>query len=231
MAGIGPRAASAYIISETNSLAKQGKPFISDTFGSSLWNLDFALHAASIGVRRLHMHQGIDYRYSSWQAVETDQAVRATKPPFYGNVATADFIGDVRRGHVQVFELGYHKQLGMRAEFDMGYGLYVVRVLEKVAMLNMRASNITQEATRPEKKYSIVVPSYVQRGRLRRLIAGGSDAYSGVSYGGYSYNLELDEGKPVRLGNVTDVEEVRIVEGGVVTVVVPDASAVVVALG
>lgn len=60
--------------------------------------------------------------------------------------------------------------------------------------------------------------------RVQRLMANGSDAITGVTFDGWSYNWELDNGKPVRLHNVT-VGEVVKSKDGVVTLRVPDSSA------
>lgn len=53
------------IFGETNSLYFQGKPGLSNSFGAALWGVDFNLYSASAGFKRVHMHQGTDYRVSS----------------------------------------------------------------------------------------------------------------------------------------------------------------------
>lgn len=52
------------IMGETNSLYNEGKPGLSNTFGAALWGVDFNLYCASVGIRRVHMHQGTNYRVS-----------------------------------------------------------------------------------------------------------------------------------------------------------------------
>lgn len=47
-------------------------------------------------------------------------------------------------------------------------------------------------------------------GRLRRLMAPGSDSVSGVTFDGWSYDWEVGGGLPVRLGNVTVGESVGV---------------------
>jgi hypothetical protein len=47
---------------ETNSLYNQGKPGLSNSFGAALWGIDFNLYCASVGIRRVHMHMGTNYR-------------------------------------------------------------------------------------------------------------------------------------------------------------------------
>lgn len=52
------------IFGETNSLYNQGRPGLSNTFGAALWGVDFNLYSASVGFKRVHMHQGTNYRVS-----------------------------------------------------------------------------------------------------------------------------------------------------------------------
>lgn len=62
---------------------------------------------------------------------------------------------------------------------------------------------------------------------MQRLIANGSDAITGVTFGGYSFNYELNNGKPVLLHNVTRGEEADVFRGRM-RVGVPRSSAVMV---
>ena len=61
---------------------------------------------------------------------------------------------------------------------------------------------------------------------VQRLQAAGSDVRSGITFDGWSYNYELDQGRPVRLSNVTTGETVK-VSGGKVSVVVENSEAVI----
>src|SRR3954462_11542286 len=84
-----------FILGETNSLYNQGKPGLSNSFGAALWGLDFNLWCAANNISRVHMHQGTNYRYQSWQPVETSLGTLGTKPPYYGNIAVAAFLGNL----------------------------------------------------------------------------------------------------------------------------------------
>lgn len=53
------------ILGETNPLSNQSAPGISNTFGAALWGVDYALYCASQDIKRVFMHQGTDYRYST----------------------------------------------------------------------------------------------------------------------------------------------------------------------
>lgn len=52
------------IFGEHNSLYNQGRPGLSNSFGAALWGIDFNLYSATVGVKRVHMHQGTNYRVS-----------------------------------------------------------------------------------------------------------------------------------------------------------------------
>ncbi|KAI1282627.1 glycoside hydrolase family 79 protein [Xylaria sp. FL0933] len=237
------------ILGETNSLYNQGKPGLSNSFGAALWGIDFNLYCASVGIGRVHMHMGTNYRYASWQPIDTDLAVAGTKAPYYGNVAVAAFLGNLRIEPVRVahLELEHAEEANNGTDTDVGvkdsaYAAYVDNVLTRIMVVNMRAYNYTLNGTgdlsspnpaaRPVRTYNFGVDGF-EDGRqavVRRLVANGSDAITGISWDGISYNYELDLGKPVRLGNVTTGEKV-VVRGGAVEVAVPDSQAVVLDFG
>jgi hypothetical protein len=228
-----PASAPPYILGETNSLYNQGRAGLSNTFGAGLWNLDFAVACASRGIRRVHFHMGTDYRYAAWQPVDVPWMVihpnitsKGTKPPYYGNVAAASFVQQGSR----IQELSWEGQ----GEFESAYVAYNgAGAAQRALLINLNEWNYTSpavQAQRPSKTYTLAVPGGSgSKGTvtLSRLSADGSDALSGITWAGNSYNYELDNGKPVRLHNVTDVEHV-VVKNGMVSVEVPDSSAVMV---
>ena len=52
-----------FIMGEHNSLARQGRPGLSNSFGAALWGVDWNVYLASQNLSRSHMHQGTNYRY------------------------------------------------------------------------------------------------------------------------------------------------------------------------
>ena len=219
-----------FILGETNSLYNEGAPGLSNAFGAALWGVDFNLWCASVGIRRVHMHQGTDYRYASWQPVQTNKTTIGTKPPYYGNIAVAAMLGNLVRNEVNIVNLPLPE-----AE-ESAYAAYVDGKLKRVAVVNMREYNYTVNGTssvlnpvaRPTQNYTFAVPKDCggEWVGVKRLYANGSDAISGITWDGWSYNWELDHGKPVRLHNVTTGEKVQ-VKGGVVSVAVLDSSAAI----
>lgn len=218
-----------FILGETNSLYNEGAPGLSNSFGAALWGIDFNLWCASVGIRRVHMHQGTDYRYASWQPIQTNKTTIGTKPPYYGNIAVAAMLGNLVRDKVQI------ANLPLPAEEESAYAAYADGRLKRIAVVNMREYNYTVNGTsdvvsgvpRPTQNYTFAVPEdcggWVD---VKRLYANGSDAISGISWDGWSFNWELERGKPVRLQNVTVGEKIQ-VNAGTVTVGVLDSSAAI----
>ncbi|KAH6692587.1 beta-glucuronidase [Plectosphaerella plurivora] len=240
IAQFGESAIPPHIIGEHNSLYHQGKPGLSNSFGAALWGVDFNLYAASQGIRRVHMHMGTDYRYASWQPITTAKTVTGTKPPYYGNIAVAAFlspqVGPSVSGNSTVSAV--HIPLaGRRAA---AYAAYVSSHLARLIVINLEAYNSTVNGTgevnnpdapdRPQFTYAFQLPGMHTGGAfIQRLSANGSDAISGITWDGWSYNRELDGGKPVRLRNVTVGERVPI-NKGVVKVKVAASEAVMISL-
>jgi len=114
------------------------------------------------------------------------------------------------------------------------YAMYNNNTLHSIMVIDMAPYDYTLSASlqvRPEKKYSFQVPtSCAGIGVVQRLLANGSHAVTGVTWNGLSYNYELQEGKPVLLGNVTKDEVTWVGQDGVFNVNVSESSAAMVRL-
>ena len=192
-----------YIIGEGNSLFNQGRPGSSDVFGAALWNIDFSLLAASLGIHRMYFHQGVNYIYAGWQPSHVGTTQPSTKPPYYGHVAAATALGNSGEHDVQVAELP------LESETDSAYAIYEDGHLARIAVLNMREYNHTSALERPNRKYSFTLDERghtggrPKRAAVQRLLADGANSISGISWDGLSFNYDLDGGKPVPLENMT----------------------------
>lgn len=222
-----------FIFGETNSLYNEGAPGLSNSFGAALWGVDFNLYCASNNVRRTHMHQGTNYRYASWQPIETDLQSIGTKAPYYGNIAVASFLGDLTKHGVTIAEIP------MASIYNAAYAAYVDGALARVAVIQLNEYNATTQTytttsgtaasgPRPTQTFAFQLPrSYASKKSVsvQRLMANGSDAITGITFGGYSYNYELQHGMPVLQSNVTGVQTLSVGKGGVVQLEVPYSSA------
>ncbi|KAK4144763.1 uncharacterized protein C8A04DRAFT_36332 [Dichotomopilus funicola] len=121
---------------------------------------------------------------------------------------------------------------------EAAYAIYTSQGthLTRLVILNMRSYNTTRDGAglepvpspppRGETEYAFALDitgassaNKIQVGQeltVRRLLANGSDAITGITWDGWSYNYELEGGKPVRLDNVTVGETVVVGEDGVV---------------
>lgn len=224
-----------FILGEHNSLYNQGRPGLSNTFGAALWGVDFNLYCAANNIRRVHMHQGTNYRYQSWQPIDTNITSKGTKAPYYGNIAVAAFLGDLTKSAPSVVNLP------LPSEQESAYATYMHGKLAKLIVINLMeynataGNNYTNEYPRPIVRYHFKLPAehHGKRGKvqLQRLMANGSDAITGVTFDGYSYNHELDHGRPVMLHNMTSGETGDVGEDGAMFVDVPRSSAVIIDLG
>lgn len=109
---------------------------------------------------------------------------------------------------------------------ESAYAIYNGDRLSKLAIVNLQAFNQTS-STRPSKQYQFELPGSYNQGKVERLIAPGSDSLKEVTFSGISYDYDLKEGRPVV---VDPKNEIASIENGVLSVDVPDASAVLVSL-
>jgi hypothetical protein len=229
-----------YILGETNSLYHQGKPGLSNSFGAALWGVDFNLYCASQSIQRTHMHQGTDYRYASWQPVQTNKTTIGTKAPYYGNVMVAAMLKrDKDTDDVRVVNLP------LSEETEAAYAAYVNGNLARIAVVNLQEYNYTtldsdsdslsdspsDSTQRPVAKYSFQIPATPAKPlSVQRLMANGSDSITGITWDGWSYNYELQGGEPVRQSNATIGETLSVSKKGVIEIMVPYSSGAIINL-
>ena len=220
-----------FILGETNSLYNEGAPGLSNAFGAALWGIDFNLWCASQGIRRVHMHQGTNFRYQSWQPIETNRTSIGTKAPYYGNIGVAAMLGN----------LVVHKtsiaNIPLPDEREAAYLAYEDGKLARLMVINMVQYNYTigGNGTGPVNTTPRANVTYTfslegldnSTARIQRLMANGSDAITGITWDGYSYNYELENGNPVKLNNVTTGERAAVASNGSVSVTVPYSSAAI----
>ena len=223
-----------FILGETNSLYNEGAPGLSNSFGAALWGVDFNLWCASQNIRRVHMHQGTSYRYASWQPVTTSKSPMGTKAPYYGNIAVAAMLGNLVVHNTSI------ANIPLPDEREAAYLAYEDGNLARLMVINMMEYNYTlsgdaagggplSNATRQNVTYSFDLSGGLagSSARVQRLLANGSDAITGITWDGYSYNYELENGNPVVLANATRGEEVTVLSNGSVSVTVPLSSAAI----
>lgn len=178
------------------------------------------------------MHMGTDYRYASWQPITTNKTTKGTKAPYYGNIAVAAAIA--RNSSAIAARVA---SIPLPLETEAAYAVFLQGQLARIVLVNLQQYNYSSETSssyvppvRSSRQYTIALPASCANASslpVRRLLANGSDAITGITFDGVSYNYELDEGKPVVLGNVTRGETAPVVQGSV-SVSVENSSAAIV---
>lgn len=115
----------------------------------------------------------------------------------------------------------------LRRDTESAYAIYDGDELTKLAVTNLQEFNHTMNSTRPTRSYSFRVPWQYTQAKADRLTAPGSDLQNKITFGGVSYDYNLKQGRPVV---VDSKEEIISVQNGVLTVTLPDSSAVLLSL-
>ena len=157
-------------------------------------------------------------------------------------------MGNLRRRGVTVVEIHLHaspfsSQQDEDQDRQAAYAAYIDNgtALARIMVLNLHGYNSTvngagivplaEAPPRPSLNYTFTITDGAgsqpgTRVGVRRLWASGSDAITGITWDGWSYNYELAGGRPVRLANVTVDETAVVSANGSVAVSVPHSSAV-----
>ncbi|KFY79749.1 hypothetical protein V499_01290 [Pseudogymnoascus sp. VKM F-103] len=72
-----------FLMGETGSVSCHGKRGVSNTLGAALWELDYMLHGATIGIGGVYFHMGTPFYYSAWQPVAHNGEPAAVYPTYY----------------------------------------------------------------------------------------------------------------------------------------------------
>ena len=171
------------------------------------------------------MQQGTNFYYNAWQPIQTNISI-GTKAPYYGSIAAAAMIGDTTTSEIRI------ANIPLTSSTEAAYAAYANGSLARIAVINMQAYNATvpsqqRPSTRGSQTYLFSVSQSDNTPvKVRSLLADGSDATTGISFDGYSYDYQLKQGMPVLLSNITRGQTVT-VKNGIVNVQVMDSSAVI----
>ncbi|KAF7551869.1 hypothetical protein G7Z17_g4714 [Cylindrodendrum hubeiense] len=118
---------------ETNSYANHGQPGLSNTVEGAIWTVDWMLLGASLGIERMHFHQGVGYRYNAIQPTdESDDGLNITRPhilpSYHAFLVVNEAIG--KSGNAYISEIPT-SNLTLTA-----YGIWEEKQLTRLVVLN-----------------------------------------------------------------------------------------------
>ncbi|KAI0022883.1 glycoside hydrolase superfamily [Xylariomycetidae sp. FL0641] len=214
-------AGASLVLGETNSVSCGGRSGISDTFGAALWAADYALLAASVGLRRVYFHLGAQSEYAFFTPqgpyrYANETLLPGIRPAWYAHY----FVAQVVKGGE---ELGVAALPAANASDLAGYAVYAPGTkngssgsssssrVAKLVFLDMGVWNGTQglgnnstlaatdgttfsAGARPGRTLAVATPWCPGRGvAVTRLQAPGTNAKSEVAVSGVRFDARTGE--------------------------------------
>ncbi|KAF1989455.1 glycoside hydrolase family 79 protein [Aulographum hederae CBS 113979] len=216
-----------YYLREMASAGPIGLQNISDTFGASLWTLNFFLYAATLNISAVGFHMTDNSWAAPWQPIRKYNLDPYVRPSYYAFAATAQLIGN-GNGTTQVTTLIAPSVPPAYNGRVRTYATYAAGNLTSIILINSKLANASV-ASKPSLTFSISMPAFAgQTLFLSTLIADGADSTSGTLWNGVSF--ESNDGEPSDPDR-TLVSSLVIPNNGTVSIRVRDSSAVVANLG
>ena len=142
---------ASFVMGETGSVSCHGAPNVSNTLGAALWEIDYMLHGATLGMKRIHFHNGSPFWYSMWQPVEVNGTAPRVWPTYYSTI----FVAGVLSGTTNptIYELS-----ALGSDSLALYALYEGDSAYKILALNLAfysAVNATAGVKRPQMQLDV----------------------------------------------------------------------------
>jgi hypothetical protein len=216
-----------YVLREMSSIGPIDMPGVSDTFGASLWTLNFFLYAASLGISSVQMHMTDNSNASAWQPIPMyGRDTTFVRPQYYAHAAVAQLIGN-GNGTTQISAL---KTSGVGSGYTgriRAYTTYANNNLQAVVMINSKEANSSASKNSFTFNLNLGSSNANKDVYLSYLTAPGAESQGEVTWNGMSYDDVT--------GNSTLVDESEnkfTLDGsGRLTVQVRDSQAVVANIG
>ncbi|KAF2093108.1 hypothetical protein NA57DRAFT_48977 [Rhizodiscina lignyota] len=211
-----------YYLREMGSAGPIGLQGISDTFGASLWTLNFFLYAAILNISSVDMHMTDNSWSAPWAPVERNGVAPYVRPSYYAWAVMAQLIGNCN-GTARVAELDAGGNSNIRAYAFYAHGTFQSVVLINSIMVNASASDqdsVTFNLDLPDFKNQVLY--------LSTLTADGADSTSGTVWNGLTFSDK--DGSPSGDMHAASTT-VRIDSDGHASIRVRDSQAVVANLG
>lgn len=212
-----------YNLREMASAGPTGIEGISDTFGASLWTLNFFCYAASLNISSVQLHMTDNSYAAPWAPITKNNVAPHVRPSYYAYAAFAQLLGSGNET-TQISTLDFTPS----NSFVRAYAAYAEGVLSSLILLNAQQVNAS-ETTKENLTFTLSLPAYEgQKLYISRLTADGADSTQNATWNGISF--EQDN---VGTATVMDstLEEATIGSDGAVTINVRDSQAVIAKLG
>ncbi|GAB7351666.1 hypothetical protein MBLNU459_g2264t1 [Dothideomycetes sp. NU459] len=212
-----------YNLREMASVGPVGMKDVSDTFGASLWTLNFFLYAAALNISSVQMHMTDNSYASPWSPITRDNLGPHVRPSYYAFAAFAQLVG-ASNATTQVSFLPVQPS----NSFVRAYSAYTQGSLSDIIIINAQQVNASA-SSKGNETISISLPEYKgQTLYLSYLTAGGADSTQNATWNGISFEQD-DIGTPTTVDQ--SLQTAAVGSNGIATVTVRDSQAVIAHLG
>jgi hypothetical protein len=156
----------------------------------------------SQSITRIHLHQGTSYRYAAWLPIVVNGTGPLVKPPYYGHIFVAKFLGSSSTTQINNVDLG--------SDYYSAYAAYEDGNLSRLAILNLQTwdppnnteinSIISAEADRPKTTFNMGALQGYKSATVELMTAPGATYDTNITVAGMSYDYNLAKGRGVRVG-------------------------------
>lgn len=220
-----------YTLREMASVGPIGLPGISDTFGATLWTLNFMLYTASLNVSSVEFHMTDNSWASPWQPITIYNTPPHVRTTYYAFAAMAQLIGAACNTRVAPIPIAASDlPNGYSAGRLTAYGIYTAddAKLASLVLLNTAQANVSS-TDKGSVTWNINLPGLAgQTLFLSYLTAAGADATQNTTWNGLSFEADAS-GLPTSLN--TPPKTITISSSGTASIPVRDSEAVVANLG
>lgn len=176
-----------YVLREMSSIGPIGMPGVSDTFGASLWTLNFFLYAASLGISSVQMHMTDNSNASAWQPTPMyGHATSFVRPQYYAHAAVAQLVGN-GNGTTQISAIKTSPGSAYQGRIRM-YSTYANNNLQAIVMINSKEANSSDTKNSYTFNLNLGSANANKIVYLSYLTAPGAESQSEVTWNGMSYD-------------------------------------------
>ena len=212
-----------YVLREMSSVGPIGMHEVSDTFGASLWTLNFFLYVATLNVSSVQMHMTDNSNASAWQPIEVWGKKPFVRPQYYAHAAIAQIIGN-GNGTTQVGLLGDASDVGGDYEGRLrAYSIYANGAIQAAVLINTKpAAASLSNKNSFTFELDMGTESANKEVFLSYLTADGVESLSGTTWNGMSYDDVTGLAT-----NANEVYVLRTDDSGKISIPVRDTQAIV----
>jgi hypothetical protein len=196
-----------FYMGETGSVSCHGEDGVSNTMGAALWELDYVLNGAVLGMDGIFFHMGTPFFYSMWQPVAWNGTAARVYPTSVTYCLSPHFkhmelIMNPRYNALIVIAVtlsNFESPYVASVPSPSGnpnvaiYAIYSAKPTapstapSKLILLNLNYYPLNSTSLRPTETVSVADILESTNLRVARFTAAGADAVSGATFGGQSW--------------------------------------------